>query len=192
MDARPTNVFEIIQAALTDLLASSGIDLSPSEIWTVVSRVSIVQCREGDVLFQQGEQGFTAYILAAGILRGRVEFTNFTPPKQFELVPGALIGEISLMSGMNRTATIWAASNAKLLELSPTAFSHLLSLRPEIPEALAGVVARRQTSDQQYLKVLKDLNHADISRTQSQDNILQYFSTLPGAADTLVGDRPSH
>ena len=130
--------------------------------------------------------GYSAYILADGLVRGRVDFKDFTPSKQFELVPGALIGEISLMSGLNRTATIWAGTDIKLLELSPAAFSHLLSLRPEIPEAVAEMVVRRQVSDQDYLRHLKSLRQADIRRTQNRCNILQHFRDLPGTtADAL-------
>ena len=186
MTTRPKNVFEIIQAALMDLLASSNISLSPSEIWSVVSRVSIVHHREGHTLFRQGDEGFTAYILAAGMVRGEVEFTDFAPPKVFSLAPGSLMGEISLMSGIRRTATVWASSNVKLLELSPMAFSHLLSLRPEMPEVLAKIVAGRQVSDHEYLKRLKTLSCADIRRSQDQDSILRHFNDLE---DLTEGDR---
>ena len=179
MRVRPKNVFEIIEAALVDLLMASGIALSPNEVWTLVARVKIVHRQIGERLFQQGEEGYTAYILADGRLRGRVDFKDLTPPKQFELVPGALIGEISLMSGIHRTATVWAETPVKLLELSPMAFSHLLSLRPEIPEILSGVVARRQVSDREYLRHLKSLRYADIQRTQNPNNILQHFRELP-------------
>ena len=193
MNTRPKNVFEIVQAAFVDLLMTSGISLSTDEIWTLVSRISIIRRSKGENLFCQGDEGFTAYILADGVLGGRVEFKDLTPPKQFELLPGALIGEISLMSGINRTATIWATSDVKLLELSPMAFSHLLSLRPEIPEALAEVVARRQTSDQEYLNHLKSLNRSDIDRTQNQDNILRHFQTLPTEDPAIaLGDCRTH
>ena len=193
MNTRPKNVFEIVQAAFVDLLMTSGISLSSNEIWTLVSRISIIRRSKGDNLFCQGDEGFTAYILADGTLGGRVEFKDLTPPKQFELLPGALIGEISLMSGINRTATIWATSDVKLLELSPMAFSHLLSLRPEIPEALAKVVARRQTSDQEYLQHLKSLHRADIARTQSQDHILEHFQALPTERSVVaMGDRRTY
>ncbi|MEM9770185.1 MAG: cyclic nucleotide-binding domain-containing protein [Cyanobacteria bacterium P01_D01_bin.73] len=183
LTARPKNVFEIIQAALMDLLATSDIVLSPSEIWSVVSRVSIVHHQAGHTLFRQGDQGFTAYILADGDINGRVEFTDFAPPKAFRLEAGTLIGEISLMSGICRTATIWAASNVKMLELSPTAFSHLLSLRPEMAEVLSKVVAERQVSDHEYLKRLKTLDSDDIKRTQNQNNILQHFNELDSLED---------
>ncbi|MGD1852187.1 MAG: Crp/Fnr family transcriptional regulator [Cyanophyceae cyanobacterium] len=187
MATRPKNVFEIIQAALMDLLASSGISLGASEIWSVVSRVSIVHYREGHTLFRQGDEGFTAYILAAGSVRGEVEFTDFAPPKMFSLDPVALMGEISFMSGSRRTASVWSTSNVKLLELSPTAFSHLLSLRPEMSEVLAKMVAERQVSDHEYLKRLKTLSSLDIRRSQNQDSILRHFDEL----EALEGsDRP--
>jgi len=62
---------------------------------------------------------------------------------EFELQPGKLFGEMSLLTGLPRSATITAITDCELLEFDRGAFTSLLSVREEIPKVLSDLAAAR-------------------------------------------------
>jgi CRP-like cAMP-binding protein len=58
--------------------------------------------------------------------------------------PGALVGEMALLSGAPRNATVMALTDVEVLVLHPGEFSELLAI-PAVAEAIRSEVARRAT-----------------------------------------------
>jgi CRP-like cAMP-binding protein len=57
---------------------------------------------------------------------------------------GALFGEMSVLTGDPRTATVVALGEAALLAVDRDAFERILSAEPELAESLADVIAHRR------------------------------------------------
>ncbi len=96
---------------------------------------------EGEVLFSQGEEPDGLYVVVEGeleVLRrsGRDEFPLATSRR------GDLIGELALARGGTRTATVRAATPARLLLLDAEAFIDLLTDR-DSARSLLDLVTRR-------------------------------------------------
>ena len=60
------------------------------------------------------------------------------------IVPGSFFGEMSLLTGEPRLATLSAASDCIAYEITKDAMSALLSERPELAETLGAIVAARK------------------------------------------------
>ena len=87
--------------------------------------VGLVELKKGDVLFEQGEEGEHAYILMAGVLGVSVKQPDGTETVIDRAAPGTVIGEMALLSGEKRTATVYAVNNAGLIRLSKSKFEEL-------------------------------------------------------------------
>ena len=152
--------------------------LTVEELSTLTSRVKPVHFYKGETIVHQGEPGETAYMILRGKVKGRVEYEETSQRKEFEMGPGALFGEISLITGLSRTATTYTEQHVELLELSRQTFAHLLALRPEIPEVLADLVVQRQEGDEATLHRLKHFADSDVGETLDRDNILARFGRM--------------
>ena len=99
----------------------------------------------GEVVVRQGEAGSSFYLVA----RGRVEVLRRTKDGKTvlvgELKPGQFFGELSLLTGEPRSATVRAASDAELLRLEKADFQDILARHPALAENMAEVVALRQS-----------------------------------------------
>lgn len=112
----------------------------------------------GTVLFRQGEQGEEMVLLLAGSLR----VTLTTDPHELCLAiaqPGEVLGEMALIDGEPRSATVTAEEPCELLVLDRPAFLSLLREEPDIALfVLRGMAARLRES----IEHVFDIAHLDI------------------------------
>jgi CRP/FNR family cyclic AMP-dependent transcriptional regulator len=92
----------------------------------------------GAVLTRQGETGGVAYL----IVTGEAEVTR-DGAVLATLGPGDVVGELSLLDGQPRAATVRAVSAVQLLVIDSEDFTRLLADVPELAPRLLGVLAGR-------------------------------------------------
>ena len=129
--------------------------LSRDELRSVARDVKRVRFTYGETLMHQNDQGESFYVLVQGTVKGSIANTDAARPIEFELHPGALFGEMSLLTGLPRSATMTAVTDCELLEFDRAAFAHLLSLREEIPHVLSDLAAARAAQNAQSLEKLR-------------------------------------
>ena len=103
-------------------------------------------CRGGDWLFRQGDAGDSLYLLARGRLQVWIESQDQGERREHfvaEVAPGETVGEISLLTGDARSASIRAVRDSLLLRMDAAAFDRLGRERPELVRRLAGSIASR-------------------------------------------------
>jgi len=172
----------------SDLFARLLIDeskkplLAPNEIEGVAASARRVLFTAGEAVFAQGGEGTSCYVVVRGKLCGRVDHAGIEKDTEFELGPGALFGEMSIMTGSPRAATISCHTEVELIEISEETFRRILSARPDIPERLSRLVAARIAENEASFRKLKNLEDADGARQINRDNILQRFLRLLGRA----------
>ncbi len=134
----------------------------------------------GERIFMQGEAGDTAYVLVRGAIKGRVDYQDAGQSNEFELAQGALFGEMSLLTGLPRTATLLAAADAELLAIPKEAFTLLLGLRPDIPAKLSELVAQRAAQNAASYERIKSLGPVNVGDSLRQTSILRRFMQMLG------------
>jgi len=112
-----------------------------------------VRYTEGETLFHQGDEGHSCHILVSGSLAGRVLGEKGETIVEFDLEKGSLVGEMSLMLNMPRSAEIKVTSASVLLELGADAFRGLLSLNDKVPAAFARLAAERAASNKEAMEI---------------------------------------
>lgn len=100
--------------------------------------VKPVQFHEGEILFDQGEQGEELFILRGG----RVKL--FQDHKLFRVMqPGSVLGEMALMTGAPRVAKAVADTGVHALMVKTEDFERLRKQYPELDEAVRHMVSDR-------------------------------------------------
>jgi hypothetical protein len=73
---------------------------------------------QGSAIVQQGDEGRELFLLLDGIVDVEVDGEEVA-----EIGPGALLGEMALVEGGKRTATLWATTPARVVVVPPEAVS---------------------------------------------------------------------
>jgi CRP-like cAMP-binding protein len=110
---------------------------SKRELTVIARAAKEVTHRQGTVIAREGERGIGLFL----ILEGQCEVTIGGKHKA-KLGPGDFFGEIALLDGGPRTATVTALTNVKLIGITGWVFRGLLMEHPSIAlktlEAVAG------------------------------------------------------
>jgi small-conductance mechanosensitive channel/CRP-like cAMP-binding protein len=96
------------------------------------------------VVVRCGEAGQSLYVVAEGALDVRIIRDGSGEAALALMVPGDLFGEMSLLTGQPRSATIVAATDAVVYEIRKEILDPILRQRPEVADGLATIMSRRQ------------------------------------------------
>ncbi len=108
------------------------------------------------VIFKQGEAGDAVYILASGRLRATVSSDVEAGPFISEMKAGDIVGEMALLTGQTRTATVTAIEDCELLRLGKPVFDRLIQDHPDLITAFGSQLLPRFQRDQTRI-VLKQV-----------------------------------
>jgi small-conductance mechanosensitive channel len=104
------------------------------------------QFMSGEVIIRQGDAGHELYVVEKGevaVLIGRGEGSVAEVAR---LGPGKFFGEMSLMTGEQRAATVQAMSDCELVQVSKEAFHEILAADPRLAERISQVLVERQVA----------------------------------------------
>jgi CRP-like cAMP-binding protein len=123
-------------------------ELSEEERLKVVRGLRLLTYEPGDVILTEGEPGETLYLLTTGTVKVFVRNPASRNIEVRVLREGDFFGEVSILSGRPRTATITAASQCELLELDRPTLDALGHDHPGIVDTLeAYYIQRTQSAD---------------------------------------------
>jgi small-conductance mechanosensitive channel/CRP-like cAMP-binding protein len=104
---------------------------------------------KGEKIISQGNAGNSMFVLATGKAEVQVEREGRSQ-RVATLVPGDCFGEMSLLTGEPRSATVLAMLDCEVIEIEKAIMGNLLREHPELAESLSQtVVARRSATEMQ-------------------------------------------
>jgi CRP/FNR family transcriptional regulator, cyclic AMP receptor protein len=104
-----------------------------------IARISeVIEVAEGTVLARNGQPGDQFFLILDG--SARVEVTS---RKRSRIEPGQYFGEMSLLDGGPRSATVVAETPLRLLVIKRRDFATLLREAPEVTQSLLATLSRR-------------------------------------------------
>ncbi len=136
----------------------------------------------GEQLVRQGEDGQTFYIVMTGRVRVSVDADGHTTTLA-TLQAGDFFGEMSMLTGAKRSATVTAADDTTVLILSHTALGAILATHEKLAAALAAVLARRQ-QEQTDATHTADKKPSAVSETVLLSRIRRFFRLDCNARET--------
>ena len=106
----------------------------------------------GATLLRQGDPDRDVYLILRGRLGVRAEHANGTSTLVDEVGPGSLVGEMALLTGQPRTATVFAVEDSDLARVSREDFERLALRHPEaLNEFLRRIVPRMRGTQLAHL-----------------------------------------
>lgn len=124
-------------------------------------------------LFCQGDESDGLYIVKSGCLSVMVKGDEGPPVLVTQIHAGQTVGEMSLISGLPRSATVMAIRDTEVLRLNTDSFLKMVELHPRLLADINKILVRRL----QRMTTLK--TPVDISRT---------FALIPTAKDVACSD----
>ena len=116
--------------------------LDPQAFVDLVGRMQHREAVHGEELVREGERGESIFIIVAG--RAKVEREVHGQKKLLAMLPGgSLFGELALLTGGRRSATVTAEGETELFEISQKDLEAVSRRFPEVPQAIAGYAEKR-------------------------------------------------
>lgn len=118
--------------------------LSPEERRTLVETVGVKTFAAGECPVRQGDAGDSFYIIKRGSVDVIVEKAPGEGVVVATLASGNFFGEMSLLTGAARTASIRVKEDADFVVIDRESFRNTLIHNPSIAESLSRILAERQ------------------------------------------------
>jgi CRP-like cAMP-binding protein len=110
--------------------------LPPDDIEDILPLVQTRTVKRGDILFHAGAPGDALYIVGRGSVEVLPAGENVTAQPIAVLGEGQAFGEMALLTGGPRTATVRAVENSQLLEIEKTCFEQLMRCDSHLAKAV--------------------------------------------------------
>jgi CRP/FNR family transcriptional regulator, cyclic AMP receptor protein len=124
-----------------DLRMHSGL---PVDLWTKpFASAKLIRLAAGEILFRAGASGDGCYRVEHGLIKVAIVSGSGGERILAFLGQGAIVGELSIIDGLPRSATVMAVRETMLGFLSPAAFDVFADKHPEVYKSLAKLLARR-------------------------------------------------
>jgi hypothetical protein len=119
-------------------------DFTVDEMVAVIAGLKLLSFERGDVILKEGDPGASLYMLTSGRVRAfRREPATEKQKPLGDLDEGAFFGELSILTGRPRTASVVALSRCDLLELDRATLDEITRTHPHVWDVLREFAARR-------------------------------------------------
>ena len=130
------------------LLQMFGAGLTSADIREVVDDAKIMQIKAGDTILREGDEGKEIFVIRVGsmivekMVGGKPVFLSYLPA-------GSYVGEMALIAGGQRTASVRAAVKSEVIKIDGEEFERVLASKPALLErARKDMEMRRQSNSQ--------------------------------------------
>ncbi len=117
--------------------------LDEATLQDIEQQTEWIHLHRDEVLFRQGDSGDSLYIVVSGRLRVVFENDDGSEKVLGELSRGESVGEMALITGEPRSASIYTIRDTQLLKLTKAAFDEIIKRYPQIMKAIAEILVRR-------------------------------------------------
>ena len=126
-------------------------DFSSAELLAVIGGLRLLTFDAGDIVITEGEPGDSLFVLTTGRVKAFVRNPAGRHVQVREMEEGEFFGEISILTGKPRTATITAASRLELLELDRATLDAMTPGHPGVIKVLTAFCRQRAGSADEAL-----------------------------------------
>ncbi|MFP4374982.1 MAG: cyclic nucleotide-binding domain-containing protein [Spirochaetaceae bacterium] len=113
-----------------------------------------------DVMVEEGTKGSSLFIVTSGAVQVSKRSPKKTDVEMTRLGAGDVIGEMSLLTGEPRTATVTALVPVTAIEVTKEALAPILREVPELSDKFAEVMLDRRLENEDFLKTMRRSDQA--------------------------------
>lgn len=166
-----------IQMTTVDVLARLPIlaTFDRAELEALAARTTPRTFASGTALMRQGDFGASMFIITSG--KARVTLHAPGGPKEIAtLAAGDLAGEISLLTGAARTATVTASGKVEAVEIDKQGFAELLADRRPLVERIVAIIEQRRAELGQVKREAQAWRDGGLSYDELVAKMTQFYA----------------
>ncbi len=131
----------------------------------------------GETIVRQDDDDDELYVIERGTVAVLLERANKQASEVTRLGPGQFFGEMALLTGEKRQATVRAVTECELTVIGHAAFHDVLAGAPNLVQELSRVLAERQTMLDEHAENLPTDRERDVNLQSIQfiDRIKKFF-----------------
>jgi small-conductance mechanosensitive channel/CRP-like cAMP-binding protein len=155
--------------------------LSAAQIDELVKSSPVLLFCANDSIVRQGDAGYSMFFIIKGAADVRIAESSGSGSVKTvaQLKPGDCVGEMSLLTGAPRSATVMAASEIEAVEITKDIFASLLKNNPDIVARLGELLDQRQRANELTATSQTPFSQGGTAR-QTRETVLrrlrQFFS----------------
>jgi cGMP-dependent protein kinase 2 len=148
------------------LLQMFGSGLAKDDIQDIVETHKIIQVKAGEAIINERDEGYDIFVIRQGSMvverniGGKPVFLSYLPA-------GSYVGEMALLDGGRRTATVRAAIKSEVIKLDGDKVRELLDRKPRLREKFEADMGRR-----------KELNSFIEAKKDSFGSVVDMYSSV--------------
>lgn len=150
----------------------------PAELLSqLASRTEIMSYTAGEDIIVQGDEGHELFVILSGeaaVLVG----AQGGPQEVARLGPGKVFGEMSLMTGEPRNATVRAVAECQVIVVGHDAFRQVLSTAPDLAGSMSRILAKRQIELEAHAQSAEAPGAAESARGQALLGRIKAFFSI--------------
>jgi CRP-like cAMP-binding protein len=151
--------------------------LTTEELRELAARLRVAPFVRGEALTKQGAEAHWLYIIIEGKAEVQVKVDGKSE-RVAAIGEGDFFGEMGMMTGAPRSATVFALTDMLCYRLDKGALQEIITRRPEIAEDISHVLARRRVELEQVREELSEEAMRllkDKTQTALLDRIREFF-----------------
>lgn len=159
---------EITRIATERMLLQMFGGVSPEDLTEVLATAEIQEIRAGQSIIEEGGEGYDIFVIRQGSMTveksigGKPVFLSYLPA-------GKYVGEMALIDGGRRSATVRAAIKSEVIRLDGDAMKRLLAGKPDLLARFKKDMAARQ-----------ELNSFIEARKDGFGGVVEMYSSVAG------------
>jgi small-conductance mechanosensitive channel/CRP-like cAMP-binding protein len=165
-----------------EMLAS----LSTEERLQLAQAMRLAPFGRGEVITRQNAAAHWLYVLTKGEVEVRIRADNGVEKIVTRLAAPNVFGEMGVVTGEPRSASVVAVTEVECYRLDKEAFQRVLKVRPHIMESVSGVMARRRVE----LATVREGLNADQRKERVKEERSRILASLQSFFG-LDGDKPN-
>lgn len=118
-------------------------DFSEADLVAVIQGLELATYGPGDILILEGDPGTSLFVITSGVVRAFVRQPDGKNKQVREMGEGSFFGEIAVLSGKPRTATVTAKTPVEALILERKTLDNICKTHPSVRTTLQKFAAER-------------------------------------------------
>jgi hypothetical protein len=172
----PLSDFTDIQNRLIDSSAFGILKfLTEDEILQLSQKAELKYFYEGKPIIQKGAQEDWMYIVSEGVLEVRILDQHGVSKVVSNLWPGDIVGEMSMLTGAERSADVFASKDSILLEISKDNMAPILDANPELLQKFSDILAKRQAQNEYFANAESQVQKIAENSKNIRAKIINFF-----------------
>jgi len=148
--------------------------LDREEIRKLAERVRVRVFAPGEEVVRQGDEGDSLFIVRRGALDVRIDGASVGSLRE-----GSVFGEMSLLTGEKRAATVIASTEVRLIEISKEDIEPVIRANPRLLESLSAILAQRQAANVAQMRSAQR-QKASAGKDAFLEKLRTFFGLSPG------------